>query len=115
MSFHFMGQQSQLSAAFPSPFQLSEPASQKFPCPFPLTTAPLLIPGRSLRDGDFSVANLLSLFTETLSLCQLKFSPKGVGIAPRRVGSCLSALPLAKAQMGLRAGLLSLGASQFNA
>ena len=115
MSFCFMEQQSQLSAAFPSPSQLSEPASQKFPCPFPLTMAPLLIPGRSLRDGDFSVTNLLSLFTETLSLCQLKFSPKGVGIAPRRVGSCLSALPLAKAQMGLGAGLLSLGSSQFNA
>lgn len=83
--------------------------------PFPLkATAPLPDSGRG-RDGDFSVANLLSLFTETLSLCQLKFSPKGVGIAPRRVGSCLSTLPLAKAQMGLRVGLLSLGSSQFNA
>lgn len=104
MSFHFMGQQSQLSAAFPSPFQLSEPASQKFPCPFPLTTAPLLIPGRGLRDGDFSVANLLSLFTETLSPCQLKFSPKGVGIAPRRVGSCLFCSTSSQSSDGAQGG-----------
>lgn len=108
----FYGTQSQLSAAFLFP-QLNEPASQKFSLPFPLTTAPLLIPGRSFRDANFSVANLLSLFTGTC-LCQLKFSPKGVGIAPR-VGSCLSTLPLAKAQMGLGVGLLSLGSSQFNA
>ena len=92
-------------AAVPAECCLPQPASQKFPCPFPLTMAPPLTPGRGLRDGDCSVANLLSLFTEVLSLCQPRISPKGVGIAPMRVSSCLSAPPLAKAQMGLRGGV----------
>lgn len=91
-------------AAIPAECCLPQPASQKFPCPFPSIMAPPLTPGRGLRDGDFSVANLLSLFTGALSSCQPRVSPKGAGTVPMRVGSCLSAPPLAKAQTGLMGG-----------
>lgn len=71
--------------------------------------APPLTPGTGLRDGDFSIANLLSLFAGVLSLCQPRISPTVVGTVPGRMASFLSAPAQAKAQTGLRGGAPLIG------
>lgn len=70
-------------AAVPAECYLPQPASQKFPGPFPLPMAPPLTPSRGLRDGDFSVASFLSC---SLGRCptvsQEVFSSKVLALHP---------------------------------
>lgn len=69
-------------ATVPAEFCLPPSASQKFSGPFPLTMSPPMTLDRGLRDRDFSIASLLSLFVGALSSCQPRVSLKVLALHP---------------------------------
>lgn len=80
-----------------------QPASQKCPCPFRLTMALPLTPGRGLRDGRLLSGQPSVPVCWDAVLFSQEFHLKVLAV-PVRVGSYLPAPPLAKAPMGLRGG-----------
>lgn len=79
--------------AVPGECCLRQPASQKFPCPFTLTVALPLTPGRGLKDGRLLSCQPSVLVCWDAVLTQLGVSPEGVGTVPVRVGSAYLPCP----------------------